>query len=57
MSDLPREISWVGAEHADQDGFINSYRFMDELQKYFRPNEVVVTDMGQHSSADIRCFR
>lgn len=32
--------------HADRNGFINSYRFMDALQKYLRPDEVIVTDMG-----------
>ena len=26
---------WVGPEHADQDGFINSYPFMERLNKHF----------------------
>lgn len=32
--------------HDDKDGFINSYRFMDALQKHLRRDEVIVTDMG-----------
>jgi len=41
----------VGPEHADmQDAsgtsFINSYRFMQVLEKYFHDDQIVVTDMG-----------
>lgn len=32
--------------HDDRDGYINSYRFMDRLQSFLRPSEVIVTDMG-----------
>lgn len=35
----------VEACHADGE-FINSYRFVDALHKYLRPDEVIVTDMG-----------
>lgn len=37
---------WIGPEHADKDGFINSYRFMDRLVGQMKPDQVVVTDMG-----------
>jgi len=37
---------WIGPEHPDKDGFINSYPFMRELEKYFHPQQSVVTDMG-----------
>jgi acetolactate synthase I/II/III large subunit len=41
----------VGREHADmQDesgtSFINSYRFMQVLQRFFHADQIVVTDMG-----------
>jgi len=37
---------WVDDEHEDKDGFINSYPFMERLNKHFKPNQIVVTDMG-----------
>lgn len=40
------EFGWVGSEHDDKEGFINSYRFMERLNAFFKPNQVVVTDMG-----------
>jgi acetolactate synthase-1/2/3 large subunit len=41
----------VGPEHADMrdesgTSFINSYRFMGILEKYFHDDQIVVTDMG-----------
>lgn len=36
----------VGPEHADKDGFINSYRFMERLVPLLKPDQVIVTDMG-----------
>lgn len=41
-----KDFPWYGPEHPDVDGFINSYPFMEHLNKYFKPNQVVVTDMG-----------
>lgn len=32
--------------HKDKKGYINSYRFLDALSKYFRNDECIVTDMG-----------
>lgn len=36
----------IGPEHADQNGFINSYRFIDRLCEHFKADQVVTTDMG-----------
>ena len=41
----------VGPEHSDMKDakgtkYINSYRFMQELEKYFHEDQIVVTDMG-----------
>jgi acetolactate synthase-1/2/3 large subunit len=36
----------VGPEHADQNGFINSYRFIDRLCDHFKRDQIVTTDMG-----------
>ncbi|RFP08070.1 MULTISPECIES: thiamine pyrophosphate-binding protein [unclassified Duganella] len=41
-----QQFPWVGPEHADKDGFMNSYRFMQRLNDFFKPDQVVVTDMG-----------
>jgi acetolactate synthase-1/2/3 large subunit len=32
--------------HADTKGFMNSYAFMEKLNAHFKPDQVVVTDMG-----------
>jgi acetolactate synthase-1/2/3 large subunit len=41
-----KKFPWVDAEHEDKDGFINSYPFMKKLNEYFKPDQIVVTDMG-----------
>ena len=41
-SDYP----WLGPEHADRGGYINSYRFMEKLNALMKPDQIVVTDMG-----------
>ena len=40
------QYPWVGSEHDDIDGFINSYPFMERLSKHFKENQIIVTDMG-----------
>ena len=30
----------------DQEGFINSYAFMERLNAFFKPDQIVTTDMG-----------
>jgi acetolactate synthase I/II/III large subunit len=40
------QFPWVGPEHADKGGFMNSYRFMERLNTFFKPDQIVVTDMG-----------
>lgn len=37
---------WIGPEHDDPDGFINSYRFVDRLIGHMKPDQIVTTDMG-----------
>lgn len=36
----------IGPEHDDKDGFINSYRFIQKLEKHLSEREIIVTDMG-----------
>lgn len=36
----------VGPEHADANGYINSYRFIDRLYGYLKPDQIITTDMG-----------
>lgn len=37
---------WVEKAHEDANGYINSYRFVEAMQSYFSPDEVIVTEMG-----------
>jgi acetolactate synthase-1/2/3 large subunit len=41
-----RKYPLIGPEHADQNGFINSYRFVDKFCDHFKPDQIVTTDMG-----------
>jgi len=34
------------ADHPDEDGFINSYQFIDRLNHHLKPNQIITTDMG-----------
>jgi acetolactate synthase I/II/III large subunit len=40
------QYPWIGPEHQDKDGFINSYPFMDKLSDHLKPDQIIVTDMG-----------
>lgn len=40
------QFPWVDTEHDDQGGYINSYRFIERLNGFFKKDQVVVTDMG-----------
>jgi len=44
--DLRKRYPWIGPEHDDKGGFLNSYRFMQRLTPHFKRDEVIVTDMG-----------
>ncbi|MDD5367638.1 MAG: thiamine pyrophosphate-binding protein [Anaerolineaceae bacterium] len=44
--DYRSNYPWIGPEHQDQHGYINSYAFMDRLSEYLKPDQVIVTDMG-----------
>ena len=37
---------YIGNEHSDKNGFINSYRFIDKLSDHFKLNQIITTDMG-----------
>ncbi len=41
-----KRYPWIGPEHKDEGGFINSYPFMERLERHFKPKQIVVTDMG-----------
>lgn len=43
---LEDRYPWVGPEHDDRDGYLNSYRFLDRLGKHLARDEIIVTDMG-----------
>ena len=43
---VKQRFPWIGPEHDDKGGFINSYRFMDKLAAVMKPDQIVVTDMG-----------
>ena len=41
------DFPWVNEkDHPDVDGFINSYPFMEKLNSYLKPDQVITTDMG-----------
>jgi acetolactate synthase-1/2/3 large subunit len=40
------QFPWVGPEHDDKGGFMNTYRFMERLNTFFKKDQIVVTDMG-----------
>lgn len=44
-SDIAARYPWVDEEHKD-NGYLNSYRFMDKLSDYLSQDHIVVTDMG-----------
>lgn len=38
---------WVESPtHDDKNGYIHSHRFMERLQPYLKPDQIIVTDMG-----------
>ncbi len=41
-----KKFPWIGEEHEDQGGFINSYPFMERLHPHFKDDQIIVTDMG-----------
>lgn len=44
---LKETYPWVDAkDHSDKDGFINSYKFIEKLNDTFKPDQLIVTDMG-----------
>jgi len=45
-SGYKKRYPYIGPEHKDEDGFINSYRFIDRLCEYLKPDQVITADMG-----------
>jgi len=41
-----RDFPWIGPEHQDEGGFLNSYQFMERLNAHLKPDQLIVTDMG-----------
>ena len=41
-----KKYGLVGSEHKDTKGFINSYRFIHDLNSILSDDEIIVTDMG-----------
>jgi acetolactate synthase-1/2/3 large subunit len=44
-ADISVRYPWVDVEHKD-NGYLNSYRFMDRLSNHLSQNHIIVTDMG-----------
>ena len=44
--EIRARFPWIGNEHADRDGFINIYRFMEKLETHLKADQIIVTDMG-----------
>lgn len=40
------QFPWVDSEHDDKEGYINSYRFTQRINGFFKKNQIIVTDMG-----------
>lgn len=43
--DIKSRYPWVNEEHKD-NGYINSYRFMERISNHLADNHIIVTDMG-----------
>ncbi len=41
-----QQYPWLGPEHDDAGGFINSYHFLWKLSDHLKADQIVVTDMG-----------
>jgi acetolactate synthase-1/2/3 large subunit len=44
-SNLRKKYPWVDKHHKD-NGYVNSYRFIDKLSTHLKDNHIIVTDMG-----------
>jgi len=45
-ADYTRQYPRIGPEHADTNGFINSYRFLDRLCEFLKEGQHITTDTG-----------
>jgi len=45
IEEVQKKFPLIGPEHTDSS-YMNSYRFVEKMQKYFAHDEIIVTDMG-----------
>lgn len=45
-NELKGKYPWVDEEIHKDNGYLNSYKFMDKLSDYLEDNHIIVTDMG-----------
>nr|ABH03014.1 IlvB [Spirochaeta aurantia] len=45
-SDVRKDYPWLGPEHRDTNGYINSYAFLSRFSQHFKPDQHITTDMG-----------
>lgn len=45
-AELRERYPWVGPEHDDRDGFLNSYSLLARWSDHLKADQLVVTDMG-----------
>lgn len=48
---------WVEAAHEDKDGYINSYRFMEAINRLLKPDSCIVTDVGGYACSAQQVLR
>ena len=44
-NEFKEKYPWIEEEHKD-NGYINSYKFIDKLSEHLKDNHIIVTDMG-----------
>ncbi len=55
--DIRVQFPWIEAAHADQDGYINSYRFMEAINRLLKPDSCIVTDVGGYACSAQQVLR
>ncbi len=56
-NDLRLRFPWVEDAHADKDGYINSYRFMQALNPLLKEDACIVTDVGGYACSAQQVLR
>jgi acetolactate synthase-1/2/3 large subunit len=52
-----KQFPWIEKAHNDKDGYINSYRFMNEINGLLKPDAVIVTDVGGYACSAQQVLR